>query len=98
MLNSKQRAFLRKIAHGIDPIVHIGKAGVTPDLTESLDNALEAREIVKINVLNNCVMDIREIADILHGRTHSEVVQTIGNKAVFYRKSKKKPVIELPKN
>lgn len=97
MITTKQRAFLRSIANKTEPIISIGKAGLTPEVTESLDTALEAREIVKVSVLNNCMMDIRDIADILHDRTRSEIVQVIGSKAVFYRKSKKKPVIELPK-
>jgi RNA-binding protein len=97
MITSKQRAFLRGVANKTDPIISIGKAGITPEVTESLNTALEAREIVKVSVLNNCMLDIREIADILHDRTHSEIVQIIGGKAVFYRKSKKKSVLELPK-
>ena len=96
-MTSKQRAFLRTMANGIDPIISVGKGGITPELTASLDTALEARELVKINVLQNCMMDVREIADILHDRTHSDIVQVIGSRAVFYRQSKKKPVIELPK-
>ncbi|MDR2902956.1 MAG: YhbY family RNA-binding protein [Clostridiales bacterium] len=97
MLTSKQRAFLRGMANKTEAIISVGKAGLTPEVTESLNTALEAREIVKISVLNNCMMDIREIADILHDRTHSDIVQVIGSKAVFFRQSKKKPVIELPK-
>ncbi|MDR2904183.1 MAG: ribosome assembly RNA-binding protein YhbY [Clostridiales bacterium] len=96
-MTSKQRAYVRGLANKTEPIVSVGKAGVTPELTESLNIALEARELVKISVLQNCMEDIRDIADILHDRTHSEIVQVIGSKAVFFRQSKKKPVIELPK-
>jgi len=97
MLSSKQRAYLRGLANKETSLFHIGKNGLTPELTAAVDEALTARELVKIDVLANSEEDIREIAGIIHERTHSEIVQIIGGKAVFYRKSKDKPVIELPK-
>ena len=96
MLTSKQRAFLRSMANGLEPIFHIGKAGVTPELTEAVDSALEAREILKMNILDNCLLDTRETAQTIAARTHSDVVQVIGNRFVLYRPAKK-PIIELPK-
>ncbi len=96
MLTSKQRAFLRSMANGIDPIFHIGKSGVTPELTEAIDSALEARELLKANILDNCLMDTRNVAQMIADRTHADVVQVIGNRFVLYRPAKK-PVIELPK-
>lgn len=96
MLTSKQRAYLRSMANGLETIFHIGKSGVTPELTDAVDNALEARELVKLNILDNCLMGTREAAQIIAERTHSEVVQVIGNKFVLYRQAKK-PSIELPK-
>ena len=96
MLTSKQRAYLRSMANGLETIFHIGKSGVTPELTDAVDNALEARELVKINILDNCLMGTREAAQIIAERTHADVVQVIGNKFVLYRQSKK-PSIELPK-
>ena len=96
MLTSKQRAFLRSMANGLEPIFHIGKAGVTPELTEAVDSALEAREILKMNILDNCLLDTREAAQTISARTHSDVVQVIGNRFVLYRPAKK-PIIELPK-
>ena len=71
MLTSKQRAFLRSMANGLEPIFHIGKAGVTPELTEAVDSALEAREILKMNILDNCLLDTREAAQTIAARTHS---------------------------
>ena len=97
MLNSKQRAYLRSMANGLDTIFHIGKSGITPELTASVDDALEARELIKMNVLDNNLLDIRQSAQTIAERTHSEVVQVIGNRFVLYRKSRKNPVIELPK-
>jgi RNA-binding protein len=96
MLTSKQRAYLRGLANGLDAIFHVGKGGVTPEFTDSVDKALEARELVKINVLDNNLLGPREVAQTIAGRTHSEVVQVIGSRFVLYRAAKK-PVIELPK-
>ena len=96
MLTSKQRAYLRSMANGLETIFHIGKSGVTPELTDAVDNALEARELVKINILDNCLMGTREAAQIIAERTHADVVQVIGNKFALYRQAKK-PSIELPK-
>ena len=96
MLTSKQRAFLRSMANGLDPIFHVGKAGVTPELVEAMDAALEARELIKANIQDNCLIDTREAAQTVAERTHADVVQVIGNRFVIYRAAKK-PVIELPR-
>lgn len=96
-MTSKQRAYLRGMANGLDPIFHIGKSGVTPELTASIDDALEARELIKANVLDNNLLSAKEVAQMIAGRTHSEVIQVIGNRFVLFRQSKKKPTIELPK-
>lgn len=98
MLTSKQRAYLRSIASNYDAIVQIGKDGATPEVVKSVDEALEARELIKANVFKNCFADIRELAQVISERTHSDVVQIIGRKIVFFRQSEKKPVIELPKS
>ncbi|MCL2400094.1 MAG: ribosome assembly RNA-binding protein YhbY [Defluviitaleaceae bacterium] len=88
-MTSKQRANLRKQAHSLDAIVQVGKNGLSPEVTMSLDEALEARELVKVAVLNNCDEPVRDIANALSERTRSECVQVIGKKMVFYRPSKK---------
>lgn len=95
-MTSKQRAYLKGLAMNTEPVMQIGKAALTPDITKSVDEALEARELVKLNVLKNCIADPREIAEVVAERTHSEVVQVIGKKIVLYRESKKKKKIELP--
>ena len=77
----------------IDPIYQIGKSALTPEITEGVAEALEARELIKINVLKNCIEDINEIAQNLAERTHSEVVQVIGRKIVLYKESKDKKKI-----
>ncbi|MFV0314566.1 MAG: ribosome assembly RNA-binding protein YhbY [Anaerotignum sp.] len=97
MLTSKQRSFLRSMANGMDAIFQVGKNGVTPELRDTVYNALEARELIKISVLDNNMLSAAEAAEMLASRTGAEVVQVIGNKFVLFRKSKTKPVIELPK-
>jgi RNA-binding protein len=95
-MTSKQRAYLKSLAMKIEPIMQIGKATVTPEITKSVDEALEARELIKIHVLKNCFADTNEIANVLAERTHSQVVQVIGKKIVLYRESSNKKKIELP--
>lgn len=95
-MTSKQRAYLKSLAMSLDPILQIGKATVTPEVTKAVDEALEARELIKIHVLKNCFADPREIAIILSERTRSQVVQVIGKKIVLYRESSTKQKIELP--
>lgn len=72
----------------LDTILHIGKSGVTPEITQSVQETLEARELVKLNILKNCMYDIREIAETLADRTHSEVIQVIGRKIILFKEAK----------
>ncbi len=81
-----------KLASSLDPILHIGKGSVTPEVTASVSEALEKRELVKLNVLKNNFDEIGEIAQTIAERTNSQVVQVIGRKIVLYRPSKTKPV------
>ena len=94
--NSKQRAYLKSLAMTITPIFQIGKSSITPELTQAVDEALAARELIKISVLQNCLDDPKVIADYLSERTHSDVVQVIGKKIVLYRESKQHKKIILP--
>ena len=96
MITTKQRAFLRKMVHDLDPVFQVGKAGVTPELVKAVNAALEARELIKIAVLNNCEEDVRTVCDKITSRTHSDPVYIIGHKFSIYRPAKK-PQIELPK-
>lgn len=86
--NSKQRAYLKSLAMELQPIVQIGKSGLTPELTVAVKEAIDARELIKISVLQNCLEDPREMAQIIADRTHSEVVQVIGKKIVLYKEGK----------
>ena len=94
-MTSRQRAYLRSLASTIQPIHQVGKSIVTPELTAGIDEAHEARELIKINVLKNCMDTPMNVANIIAERTHSEVVQVIGKKIVLYRPSKTNPKIEL---
>ena len=97
-MNSRQRAYLKSLAMTMEPIMQIGKSSLTPEITEAVSEALEARELIKISVLQNCLEDPKEMAQVLAERTHSQVVQVIGKKIVLYREGKKeKKKIELPK-
>jgi len=95
-LTGKQRSYLKGLANTLTPIVQIGKGGVTENVIRQLDDALEAREIVKGRVLKNCIEEVRDVVDELAERTGAQVVQIIGNNFVLYRPSKEKNVINLP--
>lgn len=97
-MTSKQRAYLKGLAMNINPVFQIGKSSVTPEVTAAIDEALEARELIKIHVLKNCFDDPRGIAELIAERTRSEVVQVIGKKIVLYREArdKDKKQIQLP--
>ena len=96
-MTTKQRAYLKSLAMTMDPIFQIGKNSMTPELTKAVDEALEARELIKVSVLQNCADDSRELAAMLAERTRSQVVQVIGKKIVLYREGKnEKKKIQLP--
>ena len=89
-LTSKQRAQLRGLANSIDTILHVGKDGIGDNLVKQADDALEARELIKGKVLENCMLTSREAAEELAQKTRSDVVQVIGTKFVLYRPTHKK--------
>jgi RNA-binding protein len=89
MLNSKQRATLKSVASRMDAIFQIGKGGLGDEAVRSIDDALEARELVKISVLDNSDVDARETAEEIAERTSSEVVMVIGRKIILFRESSK---------
>ncbi|MBQ8306160.1 MAG: ribosome assembly RNA-binding protein YhbY [Blautia sp.] len=97
-MTSKQRAYLKGLAMNIDPVLQIGKSSLTPELTAAVQEALDARELIKINILQNCLDDRMQLADMLAERTHSEVVQVIGKKIVLYKEGKddKKKIVLPP--
>lgn len=96
MITSKQRAYLRSLAQNLAPIFQIGKNGINDNQVEQISNALEARELIKINLLDSTPDDKHSIANELAEKTNSDVVQIIGKKITLYRRSEKTPKIELP--
>ena len=97
-MTTKQRAYLKSLAMTIDPIFQIGKNSMTPELTKAIEEALTARELIKVSVLKNCMDDPRMLADMIAERTHAQVVQVIGKKIVLYKEGKdKNKRIELEK-
>ena len=95
MITSKQRAYLRSLAVNEPTLMQIGKGGVSENLIKTVSDALEARELVKLSVLENCEYTAREVADALSEETASEVVAVLGRKLVLYRESEKHKRIEL---
>lgn len=95
MLTSKQRANLRSMANEMDPIMQVGKGGVGEELILSVGNALEARELIKMSVLDTAPVTAREAADTLAEACAADVVAVVGRRFVLYRESKKKKRIEL---
>jgi len=84
-MTSKQRAYLKGRAQTMDPIFQVGKSSLTPALTKAIAEALAARELIKISVLQNCADDPGEIAGLVAERTRSQIVQVIGKKIVLYK-------------
>lgn len=96
MLTGKQKRFLRAMGNEMDPILQVGKGGVTEPVIAQADETLEARELIKGRVLPNSLEDTKGAAQELADRTQSELVQVIGRNFLLYRESKKKPLIILP--
>lgn len=98
-MTTKQRAYLKSLAMNIEPVSQIGKGGLTAEYLESVEEALEARELIKISVLKNCMDDPKELAFSIAEDTDAEVVQVIGKKIVLYRRARQpeKRKIDLPK-
>ncbi len=97
-MTSKQRAYLRSLAMTMQPIVNIGKNGVTESVISEVDNLLECKELIKISVLKNSDLQAKSVAESLQDEINAIVVQTVGNKITLYRVSKKDDVkhIQLP--
>ena len=88
-MTSKERAYLRGLANRVPSLYQVGKDGVSENMIKQIDDALEARELIKGNVLENSMMTAREVAEELASQTASQVVQVIGNRFILYRRSKK---------
>ena len=90
MITTKQRAFLRGLGNAIDPVMQIGKEGLSNNSKEALNGLLEARELVKIRVLNNCDVSSKDMMRLICDETGADPVQVIGGILIIYRRSSKK--------
>ena len=97
MITSKQRAYLRSLSVNLPAIMQIGKGGLGDNLIKTVDDALEAKELIKLHVLENSGEDPRELVNTLADALGAEPVAATGRKIVLYRASTKKPTIELPR-
>lgn len=96
MITSKQRSYLRSLANNMEPIFQIGKSGIEDNFLKQVSEALEARELIKIKVLSSSGLNAREASDTICSRIEAEGIQAIGSKIVLYKRSEKKPKIEMP--
>jgi RNA-binding protein len=97
MLTGKQKRFLRSKAHHLNPIFQVGKGGVNDNMVKQITEALEVRELIKVNILQNCDEDRDTVAQELSEGTGAELVQVIGNTIVLYKESRENKQLELPR-
>lgn len=95
MITTKQRATLRAMANGIDTILQIGKGGIVDATVTQVEDALKARELIKLRVLETSPQTAREAAQDLAGRCQADIIQVIGTRFVLYKKNPKEPKIKL---
>ena len=95
MITSKQRAKLRSLANSVPALYQVGKDGITENMLRQFADALEAKELIKVHVLDNSLMDTREAANEVADAIGAEPVQVIGSKFVLYKRSKNNPAIEI---
>ncbi|MEI2388712.1 ribosome assembly RNA-binding protein YhbY [Priestia megaterium] len=97
MLTGKQKRFLRSKAHHLNPIFQVGKGGVNENMIDQIADALEARELLKVSILQNCDEDRDTVAARLTKGTKAELVQVIENTIVLYKESRENKQLMLPK-
>lgn len=95
MITSKQRAKLRSLANSVPALYQVGKDGITENMLRQFADALEAKELIKVHVLDNSLMDTRGAANEVADAIGAEPVQVIGSKFVLYKRSKNNPTIEI---
>ena len=94
-MTSKERAYLRSIAMKMEPTAQVGKNGITDTLLKQIDEQLEAREMIKVSVLQNSDLDAKAVANDIASETNAEIVQVLGFKITLYRVSKKDKIKHL---
>lgn len=96
MLTGKQKRYLRSLAHHEKAIFQVGKNGINENMIQQIIDALEKRELIKVSILQNCMLDKEEVADQLKSGTGAEIVQIIGSNIVLYKTSEENKQIQLP--
>lgn len=96
-LSNSQKKYLRKLSHKQRPVFQIGKQGLSENLFKQTAESLEARELIKINILQNSEEEVKEAAETIASSVDAEIVQTIGSTMVLYKESTNNKKIELPK-
>lgn len=96
-MTSKQRAYLMSLASNLNPVFQIGKSGLSPEVTQAVDECFNNNELIKVAVLKNCFDDPKALGQMLAERTHSQLIQVIGKKIVLYKPDQDNPKIVLPK-
>lgn len=96
MLTGKQRSYLRGKANKFDPIIHVGKDGVTEGLIEQVDESLESHELIKGRVLKNALEETKEVVYEIAERCEADVVQVIGYVFILFRRNEEEPIYNLP--
>ncbi|MCM3663929.1 ribosome assembly RNA-binding protein YhbY [Mesobacillus subterraneus] len=97
MLTGKQKRFLRSKAHHLNPIFQVGKGGVNDNMVKQIEEVLEARELIKVSILQNCEDDRDTVAEQLSRGAKAELVQVIGNTIVLYKESRENKQLVLPR-
>ncbi len=97
MLKGKQRSYLKGKAHNMDPLFQVGKDGITENVIDQVDEALAARELIKLRALNNSLYTAKEAAEELAEACNAEFIQAIGNVFVLFRQAKKDSRYKLPR-
>lgn len=97
MLTSKQRSFLRSLGHKLEPIVFLGKGGLTENIIKEIDTNLELRELIKVKLQDGCELELKDVANEVAVTLKADVVQVIGHKFILYRESQENKEITLPR-
>jgi RNA-binding protein len=95
-LTGKQKSFLRGLGQKLEPVVMVGKEGVTPTVVQAAREAVKKRELIKVRVLQNCMDEPEDAIKVLAERADVNLVQIIGRNGLFYKRNFEKTKIELP--
>lgn len=95
-LTGKQKSFLRSIGQKLEPVVMMGKEGVTPTVVQAAQEAIKKRELIKVRVLQNCMEEPEDAITMLAERADVNLVQIIGRNGLLFKRNYDKPKIELP--